>query len=900
MLSSLVLLSTLAISPVREFTDRYPRSSTIAASGGQRLVHASGFLFHSGAKRPEDAAAAFLDLHGAAFGVTPRQTLVVKWAPAAGEVGAVRFERRIDGLPIFVGDLVLGVDAQSRVFVVNGADVPPAVSGRHALGETKARSAAMSSFPGGARAGAVSSAKGWRAFGSAVRAVYRVDLVSEEPVGDWRVFVDGESGKALFREDRRVYAAATGNVFELSPMETLAAQCPISGNAHTECATTITPSLPNLTSATSLTGSQVTVYNCNGADFPANVPGAGCVQTATPDYAGTYNYAPWASTTDEFAAVMAYYHLDKHYTFLESLDPGALGGFNYNLPGYVNVYLTASPYPKPLDNAFFSGGLQAMFFGQGTAADFAYDSSVIYHEMTHAAVDAWGGFNPDIDALGGLTEPRAVNEGTADAMAASEFGRSQIGLYVAGTGTLGTPEPCLRDMNDPNASRTCQGDGTLVPQLGGAVTSLNGLDGEVHDDGEIWNGFYWEVYQGLKAAGVKACAGSCDAGPALQYKAVQLAGGTSPTFNSYWQTFKVAATALIPAQPGAATYVECVARGRKLDKCDRTFPLYAGESKLQYVDQELSSFQIVLSAIGSTTFAICSANGTTTTVYARSGSPVQIDPSTGAVTADGYANFARSCSNGPVIISGIPSGTWYLLLDSPQALAGSSPGMDIYRITASNIGMTSRPVPDAPPFCVPPFLVVTPQAASAPPRGSLTFAASGGSGEGYSWSLSTNASGGSVTAAGVYTAGPTGGVDYVQVADSAGNTSFAVVYVGQGVSVYPVTASIEQLGSLHFSANGGSGTGFTWSLTTNASGGNIDPVTGDYTAGGAAGVVDVVQATDSLGNVGTATVTIGAPPPSAGSKSGCGCGTSSGATPMLALGLAALMRRRRKSTEQSS
>jgi len=415
-----------------------------------------------------------------------------------------------------------------------------------------------------------------------------------------------------------------------------------------------------------------------------------------------------------------------------------------------------------------------MVFGQGTNADFAYDATVMYHEFTHGVVFAWGGFNPTTDSLGAQWEARALNEGTADAMAASESGRSQIGSFItaAGASPSSSPGPFLRDLSDPSASRTCQGDGTLVPGL----IVVNGLDGEEHDDGEIWNGFYWEVYQGLKSAGIKACNGTCEAGPAIQYKALQLSANTSPTFNSYWQTFKTATSVMFPPASGAAAYVDCVAKRRKLDKCDRTVPLYAGEKKEEVVNFRYSPFQIVINATGQAQFSICSVAATATTIYARNGSAIQVDPATGTVTADASASFTHQCSAGvqTFTIGSAAGETWYLLLD-----LGSTAVADFYRIDMGTTGVSSRPAAAPIPTCAPPILTATPATASIAPRGTVAFTATGGSGSGYAWSLPTNASTGAIDAStGAYTAGPNGGVtDVVQVTDSLGNTAKASVSV---------------------------------------------------------------------------------------------------------------------------
>lgn len=906
MLSLLLLAEVFAIHPARELTSQHPGISLIASADPERLVHASGFLFESGAMRPEDAAAAFLGRHGAAFGVSPRQGLVLQSAPAAGEAGAVRYERTIDGLPVFDGGLVVGVDARNRVFVVNSADVPPAVSGRHMLGEAAARSAAVASFPNGLLgAGPASVAAGWRAVGPSVRAVYRVDVIAGEPAGDWRVSVDGETGLVLFREDLRDYAAAQGSVYEVSPVETASSICPISGTGHTFCATPVTVTFPNLSTGADLTGTQSAAYDCKGADAPTSAAAVPGVCAAVPAVGGAFEFgadATFRATGDDFAAAMAYYHLDKHVSFLKGLDPtippaGATGGSSRALRGSLPALVNAFQGGAPLENAFFSGLLDAMVFGQGTAADYAYDATIMYHELTHGAVFAWGGFNVGIDSLGGLWEPKAVNEGTADALAVSEIGRSQVGSFVSAT--TSPAQPFMRDLNDPSASRTCHGDGTRINQFGTTTPFfINGRDGEEHDDGQIWSSFYWEVYQGLRAAGLKGCGGACDAGPALQYKTVQLAGGTSPTLSTTWQTMKSAATALFPAQSGAPDYVDCVAKRRRLDQCDITVPVYAGESKLQLVQARFSPFQVTLLATGATQLHLCSGTGVATTAYVRMGQPAQItaiDSFTGAatVTADASLGFSQPCKSGMATLSLPSAGTWYVLLDSPNALPGATPGYELYRIDASTTGTATRPPSTAPPTCAPPYLAVSPAAAVVPPRGNLAFTASGGSGEGYVWSLTPSASGASLSAAGVYSAGSTASVtDALRVTDSLGNTATRAVQVGAALSVSPATASTATGGRLNFSASGGSGTGLVWSLATNASGGSIG-AGGDYTAGPKSHVTDVVLVTDSLGNSATRDVTIGA-------RSGCGYGSSGGATSILALGLAAWLGRRRRRGARAS
>ena len=72
-----------------------------------------------------------------------------------------------------------------------------------------------------------------------------------------------------------------------------------------------------------------------------------------------------------------------------------------------------------------------------------------------------------------------------------------------------------------------------------------------------------------------------------------------------------------------------LAQRRQLAQCDRTVPVYAGETKLQFVRLRWAPFQVVIHATGSTSLTICSALGTSTTLHARTGQPVElsnIDP----------------------------------------------------------------------------------------------------------------------------------------------------------------------------------------------------------------------------------------------------------------------------------
>ncbi len=203
MIPAALLVAALAQRGPADFRATFPAASTISSPAGGRLTHASGFEAPGLADTPEAAARTFLARYGSAFGLTAREDLVARGAPAPGQAGPVRFERRIDGLPLFDGDLVVGVDARNAVILVNGTDVPTAVKGRARISRKAAIRAAVAAIPGLETTDTPRAERGWRAAGEAIRPVWRVDFTAARPAGDWRSYVDAESGRVLLRVDLR-------------------------------------------------------------------------------------------------------------------------------------------------------------------------------------------------------------------------------------------------------------------------------------------------------------------------------------------------------------------------------------------------------------------------------------------------------------------------------------------------------------------------------------------------------------------------------------------------------------------------------------------------------------------------------------------------------------------------
>jgi uncharacterized protein (TIGR03382 family) len=120
--------------------------------------------------------------------------------------------------------------------------------------------------------------------------------------------------------------------------------------------------------------------------------------------------------------------------------------------------------------------------------------------------------------------------------------------------------------------------------------------------------------------------------------------------------------------------------------------------------------------------------------------------------------------------------------------------------------------------------------------------------------------------------------------DAGADAGVADAGSGEGgeepLAVAPPTATVAAGATQAFTASGGSGAGYGWSLAANPSGGSID-ASGLYMAGGTGGVIDTVTVTDSEGHTATRDVTVTAAPqdapadPAAGNQ-GCGSTGSDG------------------------
>lgn len=100
-----------------------------------------------------------------------------------------------------------------------------------------------------------------------------------------------------------------------------------------------------------------------------------------------------------------------------------------------------------------------------------------------------------------------------------------------------------------------------------------------------------------------------------------------------------------------------------------------------------------------------------------------------------------------------------------------------------------------------------------------------------------------------------------------GNIGFGLA-VGLGVTtgggwpplaLSPASTTVVAYGGSTFTASGGTGAGYAYSISVNNSGGSINSSSGAYVAGAVGGVTDTIHAVDSIGHAAEVTVNVWSP-----------------------------------------
>ncbi len=565
---------------------------------------------------PVVSARKFLAAYGSPLGVSSDDTLILAHGIPAGEAGTVVFRRMVLGVQVLDAHLAVAIAANGQIHTVTSSGALPGIDSEFKLDERVATAKALARMEGEIlsvqRAYARTGARGQEK----LHPYFLVGVVAQRPYRSHRFAVDAVTGEIGASFSQLLYAP-TGKVYRISPSKPYATKSPaeaceietvMSGQQmvkkHKTCALPEEVELKGLKGDGTLTGDpaphagRTSIYNCNGKD---TYDTTACTQTMKADAAG--NFTPPNMTdfttnkSDLMSELMAYYQVDRHSRFMDSLDSTFVG--LPLIPGFTNAY---GPSPLgtgsgPFDNAFFDPQKSIMVFGQGSTVDFAYDGEVIYHEMTHAACGAIGKATGRDDALfptagtrGLWMDPLSLNEGNADAFALMEPGvddpllgefdaRGDMQIFGGLLSIPIGPNGYIRNMG-AGSFHTCQGNGTAENA---------GRDGEAHDDGEIWDQYVYELHEGLKAMPNGVPNGATWRSPLApaMFKALQTLIAM-PTEQQTFGGFANAVESQVRAMYGekAGDFAKCVAQRRDMAGCDgASVTVYSNEGPFndQYV-----------------------------------------------------------------------------------------------------------------------------------------------------------------------------------------------------------------------------------------------------------------------------------------------------------------------------
>lgn len=511
-----------------------------------------------------------------------------------------------------------------------------------------------------------------------------------------RVVVDAVTHEVLQARDLLTFAKA--KVYTFNPVTTPT----LATNDLAIAPEGQTLTNPFLQSSNCIDKKTVKTVNVTGFDLTVHV--CDLTQTAAPNASGDYLYDPSdvagsaEARSDTFSEVSMYYHASKAYAFFRSLQgddtaqvvvdkplrlianlqiPDGIQSGDLSKAGDPNVPLA------PFQNAFFApaaGGLGALFqqlygfeagalwFGQGPKRDYSYDGDVIYHEFTHAVVDAtlkleaW-----HVDARGAIDSPGAMNEGLADYFSSAITGDPNVGEYAAAD--IGIP------------------DGQPIRTLDNKDTCA-GLGGEAHDDSTVFSGGLWSARMSLPEADrVKF--------DAALYKAMRASPGAGDL--GYEDLTKLFLATLTTDLPAGATALEAKMTERGLlPACERILPyagapLQARDSRLGFAAPGKQSVDVKGTAPGilqvkadvpanaqsmKVSFSVHTGGGAfggnakpfTPVVLARLGSPITWDPkSTAGHDATLKATPTPASGNASATIdlpAGTPAGAIYVQIAS--------------------------------------------------------------------------------------------------------------------------------------------------------------------------------------------------------------------------------------------
>ena len=377
------------------------------------------------------------------------------------------YQQTFKGLPVINGYYAQHVDKSGKVTQVSdgrdavpdsldvSAKVPSATATKSANTVVTAR-ATRNRIAGPNKAGtptptATQGAAQLAVVGGAnARLVWNVTSRSGE--GVTRSLVDAKSGVVVDSKVISDNVDGKGSVFDPNPVVTLKNEDLTDQNDQNQDALFLAQKnviLRNLDGSGKLNGKYVNIAEAKG----------GLASSKT-------NTFVFQRHSDKFEQVEAYYQVNQTQEYIHSI-------------GFTDVNSESQDFSINTftgDNSFYDPSTDVITMGEGGVDD-AEDAEVIWHEYGHAIQD------DVVPGFGESEQAGAIGEGFGDYWAVQQSIPVSKGYDI----------PCVMDWDSTSYT---DGPKHCLRRTDTGKTT-DDIDGEVHDDGEIWSNALWDIQKAL-------------------------------------------------------------------------------------------------------------------------------------------------------------------------------------------------------------------------------------------------------------------------------------------------------------------------------------------------------------------------------------------------------------------
>jgi Zn-dependent metalloprotease len=373
------------------------------------------------------------------------------------------FVQTVDGVPVYGGVLTVHFNRDGRVVGFTNASVPSALltSGAPSVKREQAIESARVAVPAGppddgnvADLPAPTARLVIYAQSGAPELAWEVVLPTHGPT--WQLFVHARKGVMLTpAKDLNRYVSGTGRVFLVNAV----------------VATRNNTLRDNKDAASAVPSSAyrtVTLLDLDGSGFlTGKYASSSDSKVRMSSASQTFMFD---RSQDGFSETMGYYFLDYAQRYIQSL------GFT----GVNNRQQVFSIDRYKKDNSFYTSSSKSITYGTGGVDD-AEDAEVIWHEYGHSIQDN------QVPGYGQTVEAGSMGEGFGDYWAGT------LGAQLSG----GFQDLCLADWDSVSYSTD---NPPCLRRLDSTKHYPEDLDGDEHDDGEIWSAALWQIRGAISAA----------------------------------------------------------------------------------------------------------------------------------------------------------------------------------------------------------------------------------------------------------------------------------------------------------------------------------------------------------------------------------------------------------------